>query len=86
MSKKIEKNTAENKSPTKQARVSKSVRESVLEDAKKAEAGRKTIRIYEDIAKRTQAFEIATAMKKNEEPLEKIKLYTGLTDDEITEL
>ena len=60
--------------------------ESVLEDAKKAEAGRKTIRIYEDIAKRTQAFEIATAMKKNEEPLEKIKLYTGLTDDEIAEL
>ena len=39
--------------------------ESVLEDAKKAEAGKKTISIYEDMAKQEERRNIAKKMKGN---------------------
>lgn len=63
-----------------------SMPDSVLEDAKKAEARKKTISIYEDMAKKARELEIAQKMRSNGEPLEKIIEYTGLTQEEIENL
>ena len=60
--------------------------ESVLEDAKKAEAGKKTISIYEDMAKRKREIQIAKSMKDDRLPTNLIRKHTGLTEEEIGEL
>jgi hypothetical protein len=60
--------------------------ESVLEDAKKAEAGKKTISIYEDMAKQQERRIIARKMKDLGLSKEIICQSSGLSEDEIDEI
>lgn len=60
--------------------------ESVLEDAKKAEAGKKTISIYENMAKEEERKQIASEMKREGFDYAMIKKLTGLSEEEIDNL
>lgn len=60
--------------------------ESVLEDAKKAEAGKKTRSIYEDIGRQEEKRNIAKKMKELGVSKAIIAQSSGLTDEEIEEL
>lgn len=60
--------------------------ESVLEDAKKAEAGKKTISIYENMAKEEERRNIASEIKREGSDKAMIKKLTGLNEEEIDKL
>jgi predicted transposase/invertase (TIGR01784 family) len=60
--------------------------ESVLEDAKKAEAGKKTKTIYEDLARQKERLEITKKMKDRGLSVADIVGFTGLGEEEVEEL